>query len=294
MLVWMVMSCQSSPQDTMVLTTPKIEKQINAGKPVLKIGDRVIYEGQIKLMSEVMPGFQEDWASPIRKKEVAQSLIEQELFLQKAREQNLIENNERLQKNLWVQGRNYQAGTYLLQEIDEQAKAQYEADKDRYYKQVELKDIVYMYKNIQAPTDIEKKEKALAKAQATRQRLTAENFSEVASQETDNLIARADEGRIGTVNMLDERIRYLKWGPLVAQAFDMKEGEISQPIVTDEGVHIIQLVQAPTVQAFEDVLPIIRTQLEEKIKHELLAQMLEETNIEYLDPTLKPDQAQKP
>ncbi len=80
--------------------TSRVEKNINEGKPVLKVGNKIIYQGQIDMLMEIMPGFKASWDSSEDKKQIVAQLVEQELFYQKAQEQDLISKNERLQKNL--------------------------------------------------------------------------------------------------------------------------------------------------------------------------------------------------
>lgn len=273
--------------------TEKIEKDLNSGKPVLRVGDTVIHEGQIDALSEIMPGFRAGWDSPEDKQKLVAQLIEQELFYQKAKDEDLLTNNPRLQKNLWLQIRNYQAGTYLLQEIDRRAHERYEKEKDQYYSQVEIKDIVYLFKNSGKEKPEEQLAATLSKARTLRKKINSKNFSEIASQETENLIAKAEGGKIGSVSLIDQRIRFMGWRPLVEQALKMKKGKVSDPIVTGEGVHIIQVIADKQTQSFEDVLSFLRTQMEQEVKKDLLEKMIKETKIEYLDPSLDPASAKK-
>ncbi len=270
--------------------TSRIEKNINTGKPVLKIGDKIIYQGQIDMLMEIMPGFKASWDSSEDKKQIVAQLIEQELFYQKAQEQDLITKNERLQKNLWLQIRNYQAGTYLLQEVDKRAHQEYEKNKDQIFSQVEVKDIVFLFKNTGTDNADDQIKIAMEKAQKVRKKLNANNFSKIASEETENVFAKADEGKIGVVSWIDQRVKFMGWKPLVEAAFKMKKGKISNPIVTGEGVHIIQVASDKQTQSFEDSATYLRTQFEGEVKKNLLEQMLKESKIEYLDPVLAPCQ----
>jgi hypothetical protein len=268
--------------------TESIEKDLISGKPVLQVGKTTIYQGQIDALSEIMPGFRANWNSPEDRKQMVAQLIEQELFFQKAQQENLLSNNKRLQENLWMQIRNYQAGTYLLQEVDKRAHQQYELDKDKLYSQIEIKDIVYFYKNTGVDQPDQQQKIALQKAQALRKKLNSKNFSELAAQETDNPIAKADGGKIGTISLIDQRIRFMGWKELIDTAFKLGKNKVSDPIVTTEGVHIIQPIGDKQTQSFEDVQAFLRTSLEAEVKKEVLEKMIKETKIEYLDPSLKP------
>lgn len=269
--------------------TSRIEKEVTQGKPVLKIGDQIIYQGQIDILMEIMPGFKTSWDSTQDRKNLIAQLIEQELFYQKAKELDLISKNDRLQKNLWLQTRNYQAGTYLLQEVDQQAKIEYERNKDQLFSQVEIKEIVFLFKNTGAQDEPSQQKIAMKKAVELRKNLTDKNFSKLASEHSENPFGKANGGNIGVISWIDQRVKFMGWKPLVETAFKLKKGRISQPIVTDEGVHIIQVASDKQTQSYQDSETFLRTQLEQSVKNALLEQMLATTKIEYLDPTLDPN-----
>lgn len=266
--------------------TSRVEKDVSSGKPVLKIGEKIIYQGQIDMLMEIMPGFRAGWDSPEDKKQLVNQLIEQELFYQKAKEQDLISKNERLQKNLWLQIRNYEAGTYLLQEVDKKAYQEYEKNKDQLFSQVEIRQIVYLFKNTGVQDEKEQQKIALKKAVELRKKLTDKNFAQIASDQTENPFGKANGGNIGVISWIDQRVKFMGWKPLVEAAFKLKKGKISQPIVTSEGVHIIQVASDKQTQTFQDTSSFLRTQLEQEVKNDLIDQMLKETKIEYLDPSL--------
>jgi hypothetical protein len=268
--------------------TNRIEKDLSTGKPVLKVGDTTIHEGQINILMEIMPGFKANWDNATERKKIVAQLIEQELFYQKARELDLISKNERLQKNLWLQSRNYQAGTYLLQEVDKRAREQYEKDKNELYSQVEIRDILFLFKNTGVENPDEQLKIAMQKAQNLRKKLNTQNFAKIASEQTENQIAKADGGKIGMISWIDQRIKFMGWKPLVETAFKLRKGKISQPVATSEGVHIIQVISDKQTQSFEDAQAFLRSQLEQQVKQELLEKMFKETKIEFLDPSLSP------
>ena len=273
--------------------TSKIEKTVTSGKPVLKVGNTVIYEGQINLLMEIMPGFRASWDSSEDKKQLVSQLIEQELFYQKAKEQDLISTNERLQKNLWLQIRNYQAGTYLLQEVDKRAHEEYEKNKEQFFSQIEIRDILILFKNTGSDVPAEQLKIALQKAKNLRKKITSKNFPQIAAEETENLIVKADGGKIGMISWIDQRVKVMGWQPLVETAFKLKRGKVSEPIVTGEGVHIIQVISDKQTQTFDEAVTFLRTQLEPEVKKELLEKMLKENKIEYLDPSLAPTEDAK-
>ncbi|MFO1520234.1 MAG: peptidylprolyl isomerase [bacterium] len=266
----------------------KIEKEARQGRPLLKIGDKTIYEGHFLLLRDLIPGFNQDFATPRGRREILDKMIEQEIFLQKSREAGLIDSNHKLQEEIWLQLRAMQGGPYLFRELDKRAREQYEKDKDQYFSSIEVGDIAYLFKNAPGKNLKEQKEAAIRKALETRKKLTPENFAETASRETEDLVGKGQGGKIDPVSFIDQRVFTSGWGPLIAQAFRLKKGEISEPIVTQEGVHLITPVGEKKSQSYEEVGPFLREQMLPKVKKEILDELKPQMKIEFLDPALKP------
>ena len=272
----------------------QVEEQVKQGPPILRVGDTVIYEGRLQLIGEFVPGFNRLFATPEGRQQVVEEIIAGELMVQKARQEGLVEGNLKLQKQLWIQERDAIAGTLLLRELDRRARADYEKDRERLFTQVEIADILYAFLNVPGKTPEEKKTAALKKAEATRQKLTPENFGQIAAEETDNILGRTRGGRIGTVSHLDQRIKDYGWKPLVEAAFQLKKGEISGPILTAEGVHLVMALEEKRVQAYEEVAGMLQERYRVQVRKELLEKLKAETGIEYLDPALKPAPQESP
>ncbi|MBL7684790.1 MAG: peptidylprolyl isomerase [Deltaproteobacteria bacterium] len=270
----------------------EIEKLTQQGKPLLKVGDKTIYEGQLLLLQELIPSFRYEFSTPDGRKKVVQEIIEQELFYQKAIKLGLPEKSDRLQKLLWLNERSLTGGEYLSQKMNEAARLQYEKDKEKYYTQRPVADIVFLYKNASGTTPEEKQADALKRAKELRRKLNAKNFSQLASENTEDPFGKADQGKIGPVSLIDQRVKALSWAPLVQAAFRLKEGQISEPIATAEGVHIIQPISQKEIQTFEQVLPFLRENIEASVRKQLFDQLSKEIKIQILEPKLLPPETQ--
>jgi peptidyl-prolyl cis-trans isomerase C len=161
---------------------------------------------------------------------------------------------------------------------DAQVKAYYEAHiKD--YEQVRARHILIRAAGSPAPAQPGKKEltdaEALAKAQEIRKKLVeGADFAQLASTESDDAGSKT---RGGDLN-------FFKRGQMVAPfeqaAFSMKVGEISEPIKTQFGYHIIK-VEAR--KSFEDFKPEIERQVRAQEAQKMLEEMQKKANAT-LDP----------
>ena len=111
---------------------------------------------------------------------------------------------------------------------------------------------------------------ALAKAQSLRQRIQGgEDFAKLATQESDDTGSGANGGDLGT-------FRHGQMVPTFEQAaFAMKPGEVSEPVKTQFGYHVIRLESKDT-KSFEEVRPDLERQLgplqAQKVVEELVKQ----------------------
>ncbi|MCP5468025.1 MAG: peptidylprolyl isomerase [Deltaproteobacteria bacterium] len=262
--------------------------KVKEGRKMMKVGDKIIYEGHFNILRQYIPNFDGAFATPDGRRLILKQIIEQEVFYQKALEQNLLESSDKLKGQLWLTRRSLIGGQYIYEKLDQRAKEQYEKDKDKYYSSVEVSDIVYYYQNMPGPTLEEQKAAARQQAENIREGLTAENFGEIAAQETQDPIAKSNFGQVGKISFIDQRVKQLDWGPVVAKAFQMEPGQISEPIETALGIHIIMVTGVKETQPYDHVAPFIQSQIQAKVKEELLQKLLAEKKVEYLLEGLEP------
>jgi parvulin-like peptidyl-prolyl isomerase len=90
-------------------------------------------------------------------------------------------------------------------------------------------------------------------------------WDETAKRKSKDAATKDRGGLIGYVSQESELVPGIGKAPaIVAAAFDLKEGEISQPLKSDKGWHLIQIDnrEAATTQPFDQVKAQIRTTLE--------------------------------
>ncbi|MFO1463930.1 MAG: peptidylprolyl isomerase [bacterium] len=277
----MLVACRSGSR------FPQVEERLKQGKPLLKVGDTVLYEGRLQLIGEFIPGFNRLFATPEGRKKILDEIIENELLAQQARRSGLAEGNLEVQKQLWLQEEDAIGGAYLISEVDKRAKEFYDQQNERLFSEVEVAEILYAYQNAPGTTPEEKRAAALRRAEATRKRLTPDNFAAIAAEESESVLGRNNGGRIGAVNFLDRRVQDFGWKPLVEAAFRLKPGEISEPIATAEGVHLIMTTAPVKRQSFEEVKGMLRDKFRDEVRAQVVARLKAEVKIEYLEPQLQ-------
>jgi parvulin-like peptidyl-prolyl isomerase len=162
---------------------------------------------------------------------------------------------------------------------DTELHAFYDAHKQD-YEQVRARHILIRMAGSPSPGEPGKKElsdaEALAKAQEIRKKLAdGADFAQLASTESDDTGSRA---RGGDLNFFKHGQMI---GPFEQAAFSMKVGEISDPVKTQFGYHIIK-VEAR--KSFEDS----KADIERRVRSEQAQKMLEELQ-KKANATLDPD-----
>ncbi len=185
---------------------------------------------------------------------------------------------------------------YVTLSIDDIAKTLQpeEAELKRYYEEQrqafttpEQRRIRHILVAVPENADEKAKQQALAKAREIRRRLLAgEDFAELARERSDDPGSKAKGGDLGFVRrgVLEQHFE--------KAAFTLSEGEISEPVETPFGYHIIQVteIRPPKVKPFEaakqQILETVRRQEAENRFYQLgeqLAQLAYE-NPQSLEP----------
>ncbi|MHB8513713.1 MAG: peptidylprolyl isomerase [Actinomycetota bacterium] len=122
-------------------------------------------------------------------------------------------------------------------------------------KQFDSVDVRHILFAVRSQTPAEYK-KALAKAEAALKQLRAgANFAELAKKLSDDKQSGKQGGMLGSI----QRGRTVP--EFEAAAFSLKVGEISNPVRTQFGYHIIQVLKKSS-KTFEQAAPGLRTQIE--------------------------------
>ena len=160
---------------------------------------------------------------------------------------------------------------------DAQVQAYYDAHKAD-YETVTARHILIRANGAPMPAAQGKKNlsdaEALAKADAIRKRIASgEDFAKVAKEVSDDTGSGANGGDLGTFK------KGMMVPPLEAAAFTLKPGDISEPVKTQFGYHIIQ-VQTHAVKTLDEAKPDILAQLKPIAARQAVAAMAGNTKID--------------
>jgi parvulin-like peptidyl-prolyl isomerase len=213
-----------------------------------------------KLLASLPANLRGQAATPEGKRQIAERLVEMKILAQEARKRGLPNTPEvaaqlKMQEDNILASAMYQALATAAKPSEADAKAEYDAHKAD-YEQVKARHILIRFQGSRVPLRKDQKElsdaEALAKAQALRDRIVkGEDFAAVAKAESDDTASGARGGDLG------EMTRGRTVPEFEAVLFKIPINEVSAPIKTQYGYHIIQVQSRDTIP-FEKV----RTQIE--------------------------------
>jgi len=165
---------------------------------------------------------------------------------------------------------------------DEAALKKYYDDHKADFEQAKVSHILVRFQGSQAPARPGQKDlteaEALAKIQALRQRIEGgEDFAKIATAESDDAGSGAKGGDLGTIT-------HGQTVPAFEEAaFALKPGELSQPVKTQFGYHLIRLISID-VKPFDSVRPEMERALGPPLVQKAIADLVKKASI-----TLDPD-----
>lgn len=271
--------------------TPSITPSAPAVAPntvVLTVGDEKITAGEFDQLIEALQ------IHSAKKREIATRLVEIKVMYQEAHKRKLDENPN-VQRELEVQRESFLA-RILLQDmtanaqVDDATAQQYYDRHKADYETVHARHILIRVKGSSLPVQPGKKElsdeEGLAKAQDIRKKLLAgEDFAALAKAESDDVQSGAKGGDLGVV-------RHNQTVPPFDQAvFSLPVGQLSEPIKTQFGYHIIKVEQRdvkPFAEVKVDVIKKLRPELAHSAMENLQKQATVVMDDAYFGPATTP------
>lgn len=242
---------------------PASTQPANPDQVVISIADEKITVKDFEEFIAELPAQYQMLANqpgPFRR-ELAENLVRMKLMAVEARDRKLDESPAfKRQMELMKQQMLASAlAQEVMQNLGEEAMRQYyEENKDTFTRikarhiLVRTQDSVIAAEEGAKPvTDAEAK----AKADELRRRVEQEDFATVARAESADRFSASRGGDLGVFSRGQLRVPEFD-----EVAFALKEGEISQPVRTVLGYHIIQ-VQERTIPTFEEVRPQIEQEM---------------------------------
>jgi peptidyl-prolyl cis-trans isomerase C len=243
-------------------------------KVVLTIGDEKITAAQYDQLVNALPAQYQKPARGPQKRQIAEQMVQLKVLSQEA-EKRGVDQQATVKQQLAFDRQNVLANALygdLMKTVkvdDAAIQAYYDAHKSE-FETVKARHILIRFKGSAVPLRTGQKElsdeEALAKAQDIRkQLLSGGDFIALAKAESDDTGSGANGGDLGT----------FKHGQMVGAfetaAFSLPVGQISEPVKTQFGYHIIKVEEKQTKS-----LADAKTEIADKLRPELAKQEVDE------------------
>jgi parvulin-like peptidyl-prolyl isomerase len=260
----------SSPKDDAAAKQPTSAPAVAPQEVVLTVGnDKVTAKEFDDFISDLPPQVQMMAQGPA-KRMVAEELVKVKLLSHEAEKRGL-EKSPKFQRQMQLMKEQLLASEVAnaeQQSVDDAAIKKYYDEHPAEFEQVKARHIL-IRSGVPASTQPGAKpvtdEEAKAKIEAVRKRIVdgKEDFAKVAKEVSDDKHSGEEGGELGTFGH----------GMMVPQfeqaAFALKPGEISQPVKTQFGYHLIE-VEEKTKQPFDQV----KDELKQKLGPEKVEQLV--------------------
>lgn len=236
-------------------------------KVVLTIGDEKITEAQFEDMINAIPAQYQQYARGAGKRAFAEQIVQVKVLAQDA-EKKKLDQEPKVRDELVFQRQNLLAQAMFLSlqqsvKVDDAEVEKYYNDHKTDYEVLKARHILIRVKGAPMQAIAGKPEltdeEALAKAQAIRKRIVGgEDFATIAKAESDDAGSGAQGGDLG------EFRKGMMVPPFETAAFAAKVDEITEPVKTPFGYHLIQ-VQSHVTKSLAEVRPDIEKKLRPEI-----------------------------
>ena len=260
--------------------------QVAASDPVvITYGTTQIRQSEFEAAIKTLPAEYQSFASGPKKKAFAEDYVRMKMLSSEA-EKNGLQKDPEISAQIELMRENALANAEMnrmekgiaLSEPDVQKAYD---DKKASLEQAKVRHILVAFKGGQQPTPAGKKEltedEAKAKAEAIRAKIVAgTDFAETAKKESDDSSSAERGGEIGTLSRGRAPADFDK------AVFDGKVGEVSAPVRTPFGYHLIQVEERKT-PSLADIRPQIEQELRQQKMQGLMDTMQSGAGVKYDD-----------
>ena len=252
---------------------------------VLSIGDKKITAAQYDQLVKTLPQQYQEIARGPGRRQFAQNLVELSVLAAEAARLNLDKQPDTAlqitfqRENLLAQAmfQNLQQTTAVS---DADIQTYYDAHKSN-YEPLTARHILIRVKGAPMPATPGKPEledeQAKAKAESLRKRIAGgEDFAKIAKDESDDTTSGEQGGNLG------EFKHGMMVPPFEEAAFALKTGDVSEPVKSPFGYHIIQ-VQTHVVKSLADVKAEILTQLRPELARKAVGELVDKAKFDISD-----------
>jgi peptidyl-prolyl cis-trans isomerase C len=254
-------------------------------KVILTVGTQKITAGEYDDFVNSLPAQYQTYARGAGKRAFGEQIVQLTLLAAEAEKQKL-DQDPKVQKEIMFQRENLLAGLMFADlqknaKIDDAAIQKYYDEHKNDYETVTARHILIRVKGAPMQATAGKPElsdeEALAKAQDVRKRLVGgEDFAKVAKEVSDDSGSASMGGNLGSFK------KGMMVPPFETAAFAAKVNDISEPVKTPFGYHIIQ-VQSHETKSLADSKSDIEGKLRPDIARQAVEALRKSTTVELDD-----------
>lgn len=275
-----------------------------SGSTLAKVGGEKITDSDLDLVARVNPRLKPRLATPAGKQKVLENYVEQELLYQESKRRGLERTSE-VKDKISLYNKIIVAQALLDDELGKKVREYYDNHKDE-FERIKISHIFIRTGSDadkskaaqKAPEKDKSKDKSSKDKKATESRHSeaeaqklasdvkerlakGEEFGKVAKEMSEDDRTKNNQGDLGYVTIHDKRLERMNWLPLAEKAFAMQEGDVSDVIKTEDGLHVIKVTEAKKIQPFEEAEAGIKFRLQADIRTQLLQDLKNKYRVEY-------------
>lgn len=260
---------------------------LTGGGKIVTVNGTDITEKNLEFLGGINPNIARQLSSPFGKKQIIDNLVEQELLYQEAKK-NGLQREKDVQEKIKLYKKVILAQSLIEQEAEREARAEYDS-KPQEYERLRLAMIEILFENPDKSVKVAKPEKRNEEeAQKLAEKVFKEtqagkNLSDLAAEYTDDVRGQKSGGDQGFVTRTEQRLVRRGLQPVLEKAFQMKVGEVSEPIRTDNGFFLIAVTAPMERLQFEQVKEEILYTLRPKTRDRILGELKTKARLEYAE-----------
>jgi hypothetical protein len=260
------------------------------GTPLVTVGDVVVTDDSLEALARANPRLQGRLQTKAGRDQILDTYVEQALLYQAASKRGL-DNDPLIKEKIALYTKVIIAQSLLEDELTKKTGEYYKNNSDEFEK-VKIAHIYIPYKTKDknkalGPKDQVKRDEktALEKAAQLVAKIKADagQFEKKVEKESEDKRTHGRQGDLGWVTINDPRLRRWGWGALAEKAFAMDLGTISDPIQSDNGYHILKILEGKTQDPFEKVEARIRFKIQGQVKSALVEELKKDFKVTYHD-----------
>lgn len=272
------------------------------GKELATIGSEKITEGDLDILVRVNPRLKPRLSTPAGREKVLENYVEQELLYQESKRRGLA-TSAAVKDKIALYQKIIVAQALLDDELDKKVKEYYTTHQNE-FERIKASHILIRIDSTQTGREKAKgarkpighsEAEAIRLAELAKARIAkGEDFGKVAKAMSEDERTKGNQGDLGYLTLGDKRLERMAWLPLAEKAFAMKAGEVSDPIKTRDGYHVLMTTEEKKLSPFDEAEAGIKFRMQADIRSQLLDELKKKYKVEFAKTETAPEPSPAP